>query len=79
MGTLMGNTLAILFFALKPKVKKLLSIEIEIFIPSHFLKHNRKKYWSQEFSSNNLEKGSHKHYKTDFCSSLALTLLEKKF
>jgi hypothetical protein len=39
---MISYTLAILFFALKPTVKKFLSIEIEIVIPSHSQKHNKK-------------------------------------
>jgi hypothetical protein len=36
------------------------------------------KYWSQEVASTKLEKRPLRDYETDFCSLLALTVLEKK-
>jgi hypothetical protein len=62
-------TLAILFFALKPMVKKLLSIEIVIFIPLL--------YWSQDVALNQLEKGPLRDNKTVFCLPVAFTVTEK--
>jgi hypothetical protein len=72
-------TLAILFFAVKPIVKKLLSIEIVIFHTSALSEELSEKYRTQEVASNKLEKGPLRDYKTVFCSPVALVGLEKIF
>jgi hypothetical protein len=66
--------MSILFFTLKPLVKKLLSIEIVIFHTSAF----SEKYQSQKVVSNKLEKGPLIDYATAFCTLLPLMALEKK-
>jgi hypothetical protein len=71
-------TLAILFFALKPIVKKLLSIEIVLFHTFALSESLSKKYRPQELASNKLEKGPLMDYETGFCSPVALNVLEKK-
>jgi hypothetical protein len=70
-------TLAIQFFALKPIVKKLLSIEIVIFHTFALSEGKSEKYQSQEVALNKLEKGPLIHLKTVFCSPVALMVLEK--
>jgi hypothetical protein len=70
--------LAILFFALKPIVKKLLSIEIVIFHTFALSEALSEKYQSPEVASNKLEKGPLRDYKIVFCSPVALAVLEKK-
>jgi hypothetical protein len=72
-------TLSILFFALKPIVKNLLSIKIVIFHIYTLGSIIGKKYWSQEVALNKLEKGLLTDYETAFCSVLALTVLGKIF
>jgi hypothetical protein len=49
-------TLAILFFALKPKVKKLFSIEFVISIPLHSQKHNQKNIGHRMLTQKSLRK-----------------------
>ena len=71
-------TLAILFFALKPLVKKLLSIEIVIFHTFALSEAQSEKYRSQEVASNKLEKGPLRDYKIVFNSPVAFAVLEKK-
>jgi hypothetical protein len=63
---MISYTLAILFFALKPIVKKLLSIEIVIFHTFALSEAYLEKYRSQEIASNKLEKGPLRDYKTGF-------------
>jgi hypothetical protein len=75
---MISYTLSILFFALKPIVKKLLSIEIVIFHTFALSVAYSEKYQSQEVASNKLEKGPPRDYETAFCSVLALMVLEKK-
>jgi hypothetical protein len=70
---MISYSLSILFFALKPIVKKLFSI-----ICQRFSESQSEKYWSQEFASNKLETVPLRDYETGFCSNLALTVLEKK-
>jgi hypothetical protein len=65
-----------LFFALKPTVKNLLSIEIVIFIFSLDTIIG-KRYRSQEVALNKLEQGLLRDYETTFCSVLALLVLGK--
>jgi hypothetical protein len=76
---MISYTLAILFYALKPIVKKLLSIEIVIFHTFALSEASSEKYRSQEVASNKLEKGSLMDYKTSFFSLVALIVLEKIF
>jgi hypothetical protein len=71
-------TLAILVFALKPIVKMLLSIEIVFFHNFELSDALSEKYWSQEVAWNKIEKGPLRDYKTVFCSSVAVAVLEKK-
>jgi hypothetical protein len=70
-------TQAIIFFALKPIVKKLFSIEIVIFNTFALSEAYLEKYWSKQVASSKLEKGPHRDYATAFCSPLAFTVLEK--
>jgi hypothetical protein len=72
-------TLAILFFVLKPRVKKLLSIEIVIFHTFVLSEAKSEKYRSQEVALNKLEKKPLIDFKTAFCSPVALSVLEKIF
>jgi hypothetical protein len=67
-------TLSKLSFALNPIVKKLFSIKMSI----DSWNVNQKKYRLQEVASNRLEKETLRDDETDFCSPLALTVLEKK-
>jgi hypothetical protein len=71
---MISYTLSILFFASKPIVKKLLSIEIVIFIPLHSRKHNWKNISHRKLPRTN----SLIDYETAFCSVLAVMVLEKK-
>jgi hypothetical protein len=68
----------ILFFALKPMVKKLLSIEFVIFHTFALSVASSKKYRSQEVALNKLEKGLFRDFETGFCSLLATMFLEMK-
>jgi hypothetical protein len=72
-------TLAILFFALKPIVKKLLSIEILIFHTFALSEAKLEKYRSQEVASNKLEKGPLRDNKTAFCSPWHLRFWRRRF
>ena len=75
---MISYTLSILFFVLKPIVKKLSSIQIVIFHTFALSEAQSEKYRSQEVASNKLEKGPLRDYETGFRSPLALTVLEKK-
>jgi hypothetical protein len=66
-------------FALKPIVKKLLNSEIVIFSYFALFVAFLEKYLSQEFASNKLNEGPLRDHETDFCSPVALTVLEKIF
>jgi hypothetical protein len=59
-------TLAIIFFALKPKLKKLLSIELVIFHTLALSEALLEKYRSQEVALHKLEKRQLRDYKTVF-------------
>jgi hypothetical protein len=65
---MISYTLSILIFALKPIVKKLLSIEIVILHTFALSEAQSEKYRSQEVASNKLEKGPLRDYKTVFCT-----------
>jgi hypothetical protein len=61
---MISSPLVIIFFALKPIVKKLLGIEIVIFLICSHSKALMEKHHSQEVASNKLEKGPLRDYKT---------------
>ena len=71
-------TLSILFFALKPIVKKLLSLKIVIFIFTLSIPESEK-YRSQEVALNKIEKGHLRDYGTAFYSVLALMVRGRRF
>jgi hypothetical protein len=67
--------LSILFFALKPIVKKLFNIKMAIDSQNR----KRKSIGHRKLPRRNLRKGILRDYETGFCSPLALTVLEKIF
>jgi hypothetical protein len=72
-------TLAILFFALKPILKKLLSIKIVIFHTSGIWEVLSEKYLSREVASNKLDKGPHWNNETVFSSLMPLRFWRRIF
>jgi hypothetical protein len=71
-------TQAIVFFALKPIVKKLLIIEIVIFHTFALSMHNRQNIGHRMLPQTNLRKDLLRDYEAAFYSPMARTVLEKR-